>query len=242
MKLLIFILAYICYAKSMTTLRPDPISTGKYVFDKDCARGPVYWCQNLTAAADCRATKHCIQTVWIHQELPPDTTSICQTCLEMVKEARDQLESNETQELIKQVFEGSCALIHLKPIVKECDKIADNYIPDLIDTLASQMNPQIVCSVAGLCNSEKVHKLLEAAGEEPKPKIDQCDGCHEVVGILRKKFDGMSRDDVLQMFLMQCRSLGSFSDACTNIVITYFEFVCKTSKRFRARGLLSHGW
>lgn len=67
----------------------------------------------------------------------------------MVKQARDQLLSNETQEEIKEVFEGSCALLHLKLIVKECDKIADEFIPDLIDTLASEMDPQTVCAVAG---------------------------------------------------------------------------------------------
>lgn len=47
------------------------------------------------------------------------------------------------------MFEGSCALLRVKPIVKECDKIADDYIPELIDTLASEMNPQTVCAVAG---------------------------------------------------------------------------------------------
>lgn len=47
------------------------------------------------------------------------------------------------------MFEGTCALLRLKPVVVECDKIADDYIPDLIDTLASEMNPQTVCAVAG---------------------------------------------------------------------------------------------
>lgn len=41
--------------------------------------------------------KHCIQTVWVHKQLPPDNSSVCQICLDMVKQARDQLESNETQ-------------------------------------------------------------------------------------------------------------------------------------------------
>lgn len=50
-----------------------------------------------SAAADCRAVKHCIQTVWIHKNLPPDNSEVCQTCLDMVKQARDQLLSNDTQ-------------------------------------------------------------------------------------------------------------------------------------------------
>lgn len=61
----------------------------------------------------------------------------------MVKQARDQLESNETQEELRDVFEGSCKLIHIKPIVKECCKLADDFIPELVETLASQMNPDV---------------------------------------------------------------------------------------------------
>lgn len=87
----------------------------------------------------------------------------------------------------------------------ECDKIADNYIPELIDTLASEMNPQVVCSVAGLCNNERVLKLLAESNQEntaSTPKApNTCQGCHTVVGLVEKKFDSMSRDDVLQGFL-----------------------------------------
>ena len=142
----------------------------------------------------------------------------------MVKQARDQLESNETQELIKEVFEGSCALLRIKPIVVECDKIADNYIPDLIDTLASEMNPQVVCSVAGLCNNARVLQLIAETGiEAQRPKAyNRCNGCHTVVSLLQKKFDGMSRDEVLQSFLRVCRDMGSFSDSCSNVIISYF--------------------
>ncbi|RZC39950.1 prosaposin [Asbolus verrucosus] len=190
---------------------------------EECAWGPSYWCRNLTSAASCHAVKHCIQTVWIYKQLPPDTSSVCQTCLDMVKEARDQLESNETQELIKEVFEGSCALLHIKAIVKECDKIADEYIPELIETLASEMNPQVVCSVAGLCNNERFRQLIaeEKAAQQPK-KADTCEGCHTVVSIMEDKFNKMSRDEVLQSFLELCGRTGSLSDGCSNIVITYF--------------------
>lgn len=61
----------------------------------------------------------------------------------MVKQARDQLESNETQEELKEVFEGSCALIPIKIVQKECKKLADDFIPELVEALASQMNPNV---------------------------------------------------------------------------------------------------
>lgn len=98
------------------------------------------------------------------------------------------------------MFEGTCALLHVKPIVKECDKIADDYIPDLIDTLASEMNPQVVCSVAGLCNNERFNKLL-AQSSVKQVVPDTCGGCHTVVDLLESKFKKMTRDQVLQSFL-----------------------------------------
>lgn len=153
-----------------------------------------------SAAADCHAVPHCIQSVWIHKTLPPDNSEVCQTCLDMVKQARDQLLSNDTQELIKEVFEGSCDLLHVKPIVKECIKIADNYIPELVDTLASQMNPQVVCHVAGLCNNERIHKL--ALEKTAILKQDTCEGCHTVVDVMQSKLKQASKDDVLEGFLM----------------------------------------
>ncbi|XP_056632623.1 prosaposin isoform X1 [Diorhabda sublineata] len=205
---------------------PRQVHKKQLLGSKECTWGPAYWCKNLTAAADCHAVKHCIQTDWIHRSVEPDQSSVCQICLDMVKQARDQLESNETQELIKEVFEGSCALIHIKPIVKECDKIADNYIPELVDTLASEMNPQVVCSVAGLCNNEKIKKTLEKEhfnNEESTVELDKCQGCRKVVDILEDKFNKVSRDDFLQYLLQFCgNKFGSFSDSCSNIVITYF--------------------
>ncbi|KAJ8939162.1 hypothetical protein NQ314_011212 [Rhamnusium bicolor] len=205
---------------------PRPEHRQQLLGAKECTWGPSYWCKNLTSAAGCNAVKHCIQTVWIHQQLPPDTSSVCQTCLDMVKQARDQLLSNDTQELVKEVFEGSCALLHVKAVVKECDKICDEFIPELVDTLASEMNPQVVCSVAGLCNNERIHRMLEEAGEPVQAvvkKTDTCEGCHTVVGLIEDKFEKMSRDEVLQSFLEVCGKMGSFSDGCSNIVVTYFN-------------------
>lgn len=68
------------------------------------------------------------------------------------------------------------------------------------------MNPQVVCSVAGLCNNEKIHKMLAESSEVPKKdavstKPDKCQGCHTVVTILEDRFNKISKDDVLHKFL-----------------------------------------
>ncbi|KAJ3665487.1 hypothetical protein Zmor_000980 [Zophobas morio] len=226
MKILILVALVALFAATSGVFVPPRPGHKRLLDSKECTWGPSYWCQNITTAAGCHAVKHCIQTVWLYRQLPPDTSSICQTCLDMVKQARDQLESNETQELIKEVFEGSCALLHFKTIVKECDRIVDEFTPELIETLASEMDPQVVCSVAGLCNSERVHKLIEeekAATNQNAKTVGTCNGCHTVVGLLENKFDKMSRDEFLQGLLQACRKTGSLSDGCSNIIITYFN-------------------
>lgn len=65
----------------------------------------------------------------------------------MVQQARDQLQSNATQEDLKAVFEGSCELIPLKIVAKQCIKMADNFVPELVEALSSQMNPQVKTQV-----------------------------------------------------------------------------------------------
>lgn len=106
-------------------------------------------------------------------KVPDDTDSVCGICKDMVTQARDQLESNQTQQDLKDVFEGSCKLIHIKPIVKECIKLADEFVPDLVETLASQMDPSVVCTVAGLCNSAHIDKLLlEYKGGDAQSKVN----------------------------------------------------------------------
>lgn len=190
---------------------------------------------NFRNAKGCNAVPHCIQTVWEKQNLPTDTDSICQICLDMVKQARDQLESNMTQEDLKDVFEGSCKLIPIKLVRKECIQLADDFIPELVEALASQMNPNVVCSVAGLCNNVEIDKLLENykdeiefdSSEEIKSSEETteltCSGCNNVASLISNKFNTANRDDVLESMLQACGKLSSFSDGCANIAIVYFD-------------------
>lgn len=162
--------------------------------------------------------------MWNHLSVPEDNDSVCQICLDMVKQARDQLESNQTQDDLRAVFEGSCKLIYVKPIVKDCIKVVDDFIPELIEALASQMNPQVVCSVAGLCNNAKIDQMLEDYENEKKPyKALSCESCGKIASDITTKFHGTSRDDVLENILQLCGKMSSFSDACASIVLTHFN-------------------
>ena len=62
-----------------------------------CTWGPSYWCQGIRESSQCSATKHCIRKYWNSNPYPEDDDDVCKICKEMVKEARDQLKSNQTQ-------------------------------------------------------------------------------------------------------------------------------------------------
>lgn len=244
MKLFLFALCGCFLGASVIFASPISESKPKLLGAKECTYGPTYWCSNITNAKHCNAVKHCIQTVWETHVVPEDTDSICKICLDMVGQARDQLESNETQEDLKAVFEGSCNLIPLKLIRKECDKLADDFIPELVEALASQMNPQAVCTVAGLCNNAAIDKMLEDMNEEdfkPVPtstKKLSCEQCNSVGSLMSQKFHGKSRDDVLDKLLGVCGTLSSFSDACANVVLVYFnEIYNELEKSFNGAAL-----
>merc|ERR1711962_776564 len=125
-----------------------------------CTWGPSYWCNGIRQSSKCQATSHCIDKVWNANPYPEDDDEVCTICKNMVKEARDTLLSNETQEELKEVFEGSCDLIPIRIIRNECKKMADEFVPELVETLSSEMNPDTVCTVAGLCNSVRIDKML----------------------------------------------------------------------------------
>lgn len=190
----------------------------------ECTYGPGYWCSTLKTAAKCKAVNHCIQTTWETQYYPEDNDDICTICKNMVKEARDTLESNITLDELKQVFYGSCQLLPLKIVKNECKKLSDEFIPELVDTLASQMDPNVVCTVSGLCNNERIDELLRNSENkqlEVSTEYSDCQKCAIAMDKGEDLVQKMSRDDLLNKVLMMCGELSSYSDACSSIVLRY---------------------
>ncbi|XP_034940789.1 prosaposin [Chelonus insularis] len=217
-----------------------------------CTWGPGYWCDNIPNSAECNKTKYCIKKHWENMKVPEDHDSVCKICMDMVQQARDQLESNQTQQDLKAVFDGSCKLMLIKPIIKECQKLAEEFIPQLVETLASQMNPSVVCSVSGLCNSAKIDQLLleyEQSLEKADKKIiiplkndeiepNECTKCRSIATHMENKFQSLSRDQFVKNILKVCQQMGSFSDACSNIILVNFDAIYEhLQENFRAKNI-----
>ncbi|CAG4983570.1 unnamed protein product [Parnassius apollo] len=203
---------------------------GKLLGSSRCTWGPSYWCSNFSTGRECKATHHCVSRVWPRVDFPQDNDGICKICTDMVKQARDQLQSNETQEELKEVFEGSCKLIPIKIVRKECIALADDFVPELVETLASQMNPQAVCSVAGLCNNARIDALLEDYNKKLELRSG-CNNCRRTVGVVRKRFDATTYEDFLVGLLQVCGRMSSLSDSCSMLTFKYYENILAAIKK-----------
>lgn len=67
---------------------------------------------------------------------------------------------------------------------------------------------QVVCSVAGLCNSasndellSKMHSVNRQLEDDDAPNSQKCSGCGLVVSQIKENFNSKSRDQVLESLL-----------------------------------------
>ncbi|XP_054918958.2 uncharacterized protein Sap-r [Dermacentor andersoni] len=208
-------------------------------------------CQDLWVASSCKTVKPCIEMIWEKLEVPMDKSSVCNICKEMVKEARDQLLSNETQEELREVLEGSCALIPIEFVSKLCKDMVDNFIPDLIDILVSRLDPDQVCTIAGLCNPDFVtrklqnlleHKVFmasmqsrlflplskEGASASSAKKEATCAECKTAMKHSRELFKKLPLAGVKSAALKACQGrLGTADPECSTLVNVFLPSVFK---------------
>jgi saposin len=183
-----------------------------------CSWGPKYWCATIPQAAECDAVTHCISSVWVKERVERDEDEICEICKNMVGQARDTLQSNETQEELLEVLDGSCNLLPIKLIRTECCNLVEQFIPELVETLASEMNPDTVCTVAGMCNSERIDAMLNQAQIEEN--VPSCPACESQIDEIRSKLFKLSDTQIEMKLLEACGYLGSYSDSCMYTVST----------------------
>lgn len=122
-----------------------------------------YLCKSLTSSRKCDSTSLCIRRVWSKLQYPEDDDSVCIFCEDMVQRAHNQLQKNKTLEELRGVLRASCKQILIKKVQRECFQLADNFLPELSEMLASSMNSTAICTVASLCNNPRIDSLLKSA-------------------------------------------------------------------------------
>jgi saposin len=198
----------------------------------ECA-DPTFACQDLQSARLCQVVKSCIHDVWATMTVPDnDNDEVCDICKEMVKEARDQLLSNMTQEEIKEVFEGSCKLLPVKIIAEGCIKIVDEIIPELVEMLASRMDPTMVCTVSGMCfasrngPSAENHLFNFFKSLVISHNDDQCSECTKMLTDVQAFLKSTPEDDVKKYLETFCHEKMP-SYLCNIVINSYFPEIYK---------------
>lgn len=221
-------------------------------------------CQDLWVASGCKKVKTCITEVWEKLEVPLDNSNVCNICKEMVKEARDQLLSNETQEELKEVLEGSCNLIPVGFISEMCRQVVDSLIPDLIDMLVSRMDPNQVCSIAGLCNPDFITQGLQTKLQQSlllssfksrvflpsseastsvvaTKKSSDCVLCKDAMKYSKKMFNKISEERMASIVLKACENrLGNQSPECQAIAKVFLPPVFKFLRTMNPDAFCAH--
>jgi saposin len=140
---------------------------------------------------------------------------------------------------LRQVLEGSCKLIPLKLIANECSEVMDNFIPELVDALASRMDPQVVCAVSGLCNSARIDEMLLEMKELELPKSSKsnkplklspydpvsCPRCKTFMGRAFNYLKTLSKDQIRMELMAGCGYMSSYSDSCRAAVMEDFDSI-----------------
>ncbi|XP_034040100.1 prosaposin isoform X2 [Thalassophryne amazonica] len=126
---------------------------------EDCARGSLYWCQNVKTASLCGALIHCQQNVW---NKPQMKSVPCDLCKEIAIVVEQILKDNSTEGEILGYLEKACQLIPDERLSAECKEMVDNYYPILIRIITGELeDPTVVCGAMGLCRSQQA-ALAEA--------------------------------------------------------------------------------
>ncbi|KAF4528846.1 hypothetical protein B566_EDAN018541, partial [Ephemera danica] len=117
---------------------------------------------------------------------------------------------------LEQDTDDICTICKDMVIAKECIKLADEFVPELVEALASQMNPQVHGN----------RDVQVVTSDNPNAKFGkECSDCHTVVEGAAKQLAGLSDEQVLSKMIKACGRLGSLSSGCHDVVISNFNVI-----------------
>ncbi|XP_067928712.1 prosaposin-like isoform X2 [Watersipora subatra] len=180
-----------------------------------CTYGPAYWCDSLDNAKECSATSHCIRTTWATAK-PGNgwmDSSACTFCKDMVADLHKFVANNDTKETILKYLEEACSYMPDEFSHTECDKIGTHYLDQVLAMIEAAIDPDTICSLIGICNSETSQDLPVRAPNQFVSTSSSdgalCDVCTEVESYVKGEVDSKANQDAVKTFLnTQCQRLG----------------------------------
>lgn len=169
---------------------------------------------------------------WKKSEVQMQGPVACDVCMQVVQRLDHWLESSSSRTLISQALERVCSVLP-PPVVRECIKLVDTYIPTLVDVL-SRLAPEKMCTVIRLCRGWRRARAVHEGPTNPPPglldKDSLCRGCQRLFGLSVHNLEQKSTERrVLRAFKLACGILPlPFVMQCGRFVSEYQPVLMET--------------
>nr|XP_034314915.1 uncharacterized protein LOC105340758 isoform X1 [Crassostrea gigas] len=199
---------------------------------------------NISDEQLCAAVKQCKgfedKTHQYPKEVPKvsgKVTKICKDCVAFFGDIKQLIQDNSTIDQIKDMLKNVLCT-QLPSEEGLCDFIVDELVPQLLQTLGSEVDPQVFCNMMGFCNGTNINKALVTRIQyrtELKKlnkvyknvKDEECDMCHtvitEILNVLKDKINQEKIKAYIKTDL--CEKLGSLADQCKTAVDEYADIL-----------------
>ncbi|XP_048472125.1 prosaposin [Rhincodon typus] len=145
----------------------------------------------------------------------------CVICEFVLQEIDRYLQKNSTEEMIVNIVEKVCSLLPAT-VKSECNDFVEQYGKAVVDLLAQELNPALVCRVIGLCsNTQRV------VTEDVKPNQLKtgplCEICITVIRYLDAALEKNSTEQEIENALDKVCSMlpTTVRDECINLIAEY---------------------
>jgi saposin len=190
-----------------------------------CTWGPAYWCNSIANSKECNAYGHCLSSTWKKNVvLEKDNDEVCQFCETVIQEVKSMLLDQKTRDDIKKLLDSACSVIPSAELSKECATTVNKYLDEVIGIIAAELDPQLICSLMGLCSGWNNKKYTAPQLAVDPVKVEPlCTDCKKFFNDIKDYVkSAQTEKEIEQMIDDQiCTNLGSLEDECKELVNTF---------------------
>jgi len=144
----------------------------------------------------------------------------CTVCELVMQYVEGFIATNQSEAQIIEQLDQICAL--LGPLASECDSFVALYVPQAIQWVLANENPQQFCTQVGLCSSrQRLHKPVEK--KIVLKSGSSCSICETLVAVVENYLASPGTENGIEQELAQlCSQLPApFNDECSKLVAAY---------------------
>lgn len=198
---------------------------------------------NISDEQLCAAVKQCKgfedKTHQYPKEVPKvsgKVTKICKDCVAFFGDIKQLIQDNSTIDQIKDMLKNVLCT-QLPSEEGLCDFIVDELVPQLLQTLGSEVDPQVFCNMMGFCNGTNINKALvtriqyrtelKKLNKAKIGGVEECDLCKEVMSKVRDMDRDPTNQEKIKAYIKTdlCEKLGSIADQCKTAVDEYADIL-----------------